>query len=1289
MSKVVSVLSAVAVMVLLMLLGGTLIHLTASESPVDPSTPSSVGTAFTYQGYLTYNQGPANGPFDLTFSLYDDPEGGSQVGTTITRTITITDSLLSLDLDFGGVFEGTALWLEIGVRPAGDAGPYATLLPRQRLAPTPLAIFASSAPWTGLTGIPGGFGDGMDDDTLASLTCAAGQISEWNGNAWACGEDNVGTGTAGWSLTGNVSTTAGTNFLGTTDNQALEFRVNGSRALRLEPDDMSPNILGGYSGNSVGVDVYGATIGGGGRESAINQLAADFGAIGGGAGNTSEGYAATIGGGEGNRAGDSYATVGGGSSNTAGGSYAIVGGGRNNTGTGTLATIAGGGLNQAGAAYATVGGGGANVVSDTFGTVSGGQANEVTGAHASVGGGSYNIVAAAYGTIAGGGPADLGNPTTSNNRVYDQYGTVGGGGGNLAGSDDGDLTSQYYATVSGGEGNRASDSYATVGGGVGNAAGSYGATVGGGSGNAAGNNYATVAGGGSNTASGRSAMIAGGQSNTAASTYATIGGGLSNVVTATFGTIPGGFQNFVGGSYGLAAGQQARVEHDGAFVWSDSSSIPFASTGPDQFLIDASGGVGIGTDSPTHMLTVAGDAAIRSGAAITVGAIVSYPSMLQAPRALHAVGDLLYAAGYATSTLSIWNVSDPAAQVLVGYTTFQLQGPVDLQVVGDRAYLASQNRDMLTILDVSDPSNPSHVGDTTEYLDNPQGVHVSGKYAYVASIGSDGRYDGLTVFDVTDAPAEIAATGFITTYLQGTSDVFVVDNYAYVTSRNNNRLVVFDVSDPRDPTPVSYTEESLVEPVRVYVSGIYAYVVAEGANRVVVFDVSNPAQISYLGQVTTSLTHPRSLYVSGDRAYAAYAGNAGTSERCGLAVLDISDPAAVTVLNVIDMSNWLNGDLVPPKPVAVAGSGDRIYVANEGHDSVTIFEIDGLEASAIRTGELQVAHLEVEDYAAIEGNLGVRGGLNVGPGGALVQGTLSVEGSGDSYIQGRLGIGPVATVITRSVSPTESEEIVLRHPTHQLDVDGEVRFRVNDHNHLVLRSQNTGSDEDAYIDFVDFAYPDLITPSARIEFDAADPITHSTSIRFYTQGAGDGSMRERLRIDKDGDLLPALSGEYSLGSPDLRWADVWTVGGLHQLSDGRYKENVRDLIYGLEEVRALRPVIYSMIGHPDQGPRYGLIAQEVREVLPEAVSGSEDDDGTLSMDYGELVPVLVKAVQEQQEQIDNQADQIAALEARLAELEDGQPDQAGAVNPLTTFGFGGLLLGAVAVVGIWRNRDHS
>jgi hypothetical protein len=91
--------------------------------------------------------------------------------------------------------------------------------------------------------------------------------------------------------------------------------------------------------------------------------------------------------------------------------------------------------------------------------------------------------------------------------------------------------------------------------------------------------------------------------------------------------------------------------------------------------------------------------------------------------------------------------------------------------------------------------------------------------------------------------------------------------------------------------------------------------------------------------------------------------------------------------------------------------------------------------------------------------------------------------------------------------------------------------------------------------------------------------------------------------------------------------------------------------------------------------------------LPAVVTGDEGENGSLSIDYGELVPVLVRAMQEQQEEIDKQAGQIAALESRLAALEAGQsgtPGQTGppmALNPLSAVGIGWLVVGVAIVAG--------
>ena len=166
--------------------------------------------------------------------------------------------------------------------------------------------------------------------------------------------------------------------------------------------------------------------------------------------------------------------------------------------------------------------------------------------------------------------------------------------------------------ASGNRPNRVTAAFGTVGGGLGNTADSQG-TVGGGLSNTANGLSATVAGGNGNTASGFVSTATGGIFNTASSFGSTVGGGQGNSASGSFATIPGGSQNQATQSTSFAAGNQAQALHQGAFVWADSTAAAFASTANDQFLIRATGGVGIGTNNPGSKLTVAGTIESKSG----------------------------------------------------------------------------------------------------------------------------------------------------------------------------------------------------------------------------------------------------------------------------------------------------------------------------------------------------------------------------------------------------------------------------------------------------------------------------------------------------------------------------------------------------------------------------------------------------------------------------------------------------------------------------------------------------
>ena len=106
-----------------------------------------------------------NDSCDFQFGLYDAVSAGAQIGTTLTKTaVTVTGGLMAVQLDFGGgVFEGNSRFLEVAVRCPAGGGSYTSLSPRQEVTPAPYAMFATVAPWSGITGTPSGFADGTDD----------------------------------------------------------------------------------------------------------------------------------------------------------------------------------------------------------------------------------------------------------------------------------------------------------------------------------------------------------------------------------------------------------------------------------------------------------------------------------------------------------------------------------------------------------------------------------------------------------------------------------------------------------------------------------------------------------------------------------------------------------------------------------------------------------------------------------------------------------------------------------------------------------------------------------------------------------------------------------------------------------------------------------------------------------------------------------------------------------------------------------------------------------------------
>jgi hypothetical protein len=120
------------------------LHKTSSMAKAAP-----VGNGFVYQGEIRTGPSVVTSA-DIKFRMYDAPIGGTQVGPELgVLNAAIVRGRFSVSLDFGsGAFDGNERYIEIDVRTPAGGGGYSTLAPRQRLAPSPYALFA-------LNSIPG------------------------------------------------------------------------------------------------------------------------------------------------------------------------------------------------------------------------------------------------------------------------------------------------------------------------------------------------------------------------------------------------------------------------------------------------------------------------------------------------------------------------------------------------------------------------------------------------------------------------------------------------------------------------------------------------------------------------------------------------------------------------------------------------------------------------------------------------------------------------------------------------------------------------------------------------------------------------------------------------------------------------------------------------------------------------------------------------------------------------------------------------------------------------------
>jgi microcystin-dependent protein len=258
-----------------------------------------------------------------------------------------------------------------------------------------------------------------------------------------------------------------------------------------------------------------------------------------------------------------------------------------------------------------------------------------------------------------------------------------------------------------------------------------------------------ISGGQNNTASGELSVIAGGSGSTASGRGSAVGGGENNTASGLFSTVPGGRNNVASGENSFAVGRRARATHPGSIVFGDNSDADKNSSGDNQFLIQAGGGVGInGAPSSGAALTVNGEVIATSGRFGSMNVATTLSATSVSGFGTVPVGGIIIWSGAANAVPAGWALCDGTRN------TPNLQGRFVIGASSGRGVGAIGGAETVTLTVNQLPSHNHVVSGSTDRVGDHthpfRAFHANLKHAGSASEGST-KDDGDGSFTDNDA----------------------------------------------------------------------------------------------------------------------------------------------------------------------------------------------------------------------------------------------------------------------------------------------------------------------------------------------------------------------------------------------------------------------------------------------------------------------------------------------------------------------------------------------------------